>query len=421
MNTPEQPVTALSCPAFLSSGFRPFFIGAGLWAALSMALWLAMLNGRVLLPTTFDPVSWHAHEALFGYLLAVLAGFLLTAVPTWTGRPALTGWPLLGLFLLWVLGRLAVSLSHYLSPLPVALIDLSCAIVLGAYVLREIVLAANWRNVVVVALVGVFAVGNALFHWEAALGPAVSSGPQPAFLGSELFQGYPARGVGLRTGLAAAIAMISVVGGRIVPAFTRNWLLKRGERSLPAEFGAPDRVAMIASAVALAVWLAMPNGHATGYLLLAAGLAQLLRLSRWRGLRTGAESLVWILHVGYAFVPLGMLAMGTAIVWPGTAAVAAAQHLWMAGAIGVMTLAVMTRATLGHTGRPLHAGAATTVLYVLAIAAVVARLAGAATASTQPMFLSASAVLWIGAFAGFVLLYARPFIGPRQPNQQMAN
>ena len=360
-----------------------------------MALWILMLRSGLVLPTSFDPLSWHAHAALFGYLGAVLAGFVLTALPSWTGRPPLAGWTLLGVVVLWLLGRIAVAVSDYLPLLAVAVADLACVVVLGALMVREIVAARNWRNLIVIAIIVAFVAGNALFHAEAARGG-----------------GHAASGYGLRIGLAAGIMLISLIGGRIVPAFTRNWLAAREDDRLPAEFGPLDKLALVLSLTALALWVAMPGGNGAGLLLLAAGLVQFGRVARWRGWRARAEPLVWILHVGYAFVPVGMLATGTAILWPGSLPHAAAQHLWMAGAIGVMTLAVMTRASLGHTGRPLAAGAGTTALYLLVIASVVVRLLGGVQPHWAPSLWTVSAILWTFGFAGFAIVYGRLLIRP---------
>ncbi len=395
MTTSEQPISAWAGPAFLSLGLRPFFLSAAVWAALSMALWILILRGQLVLPTTFDPVSWHAHEMLFGYLGAVMAGFLLTAVPNWTGRPPIVGWTLLGFFALWLLGRVVVAVSDFLSPLLVAAIDLSCLVVLGAVMLREIIVTGNWRNLGVIAILSIFIVGNALFHEEAARG------------------GLAASGFGLRLSVAAAIMLITLVGGRIVPSFTRNWLVQRGSADLPPAFGRLDGLALALSLLALLSWVVAPDWAGTGYLLLAAGPAQAGRLFRWRGLKTCAEPLVWILHVGYAFVPIGMLAMASATLWPDALMVPAAQHIWMAGAVGVMTLAVMTRASLGHTGRALTAGAGTTALYLLVLASVLTRLlAGIVPESTLPL-LTLSAILWSTGFTGFAVLYGPLLIRSR--------
>ena len=207
--------------------------------------------------------------------------------------------------------------------------------------------------------------------------------------------------------------LISLIGGRIVPAFTRNWLMVRGADALPAAFARVDRAALATSLLALLSWIAEPHGEVTGYLLLVAGLAQAVRLSRWRGLETRAEPLMWILHVGYAFVPVGMLALGTANLWPDVLMASVAEHLWMAGAIGVMTIAVMTRATLGHTGRPLTAGAGTTGLFVLVLASVLARLLAGVWPELAVWLLTLSAALWSAGFAGFAALYGPSLLAPR--------
>lgn len=383
-------------PALLTYGFRPFFLGGAIWAALAMALWVPMLSGHLALPTAFDPVSWHAHALLFGYLGAVVAGFLLTAVPNWTGRLPIVGWSLGALFALWVFGRIAVMVSADLPPLAVALIDLSMPVTLAAVIAREIVLGRNWRNLSVLAMLAALIAGNALFHWEAARG------------------GYAAGAHGLRLGLAAAILMIAVVGGRIVPSFTRNWLVKRRETRLPA---APmqgfDKLALIVLLAASLFWVMAPFAPSTGALLGLAGLLHLARLARWAGHRTTAEPLVWVLHLGYLFLPTGALALAAAILWPGAFSPAAAQHLWMAGAIGVMTLAVMTRATLGHTGRDLSAGGRTTALFLLVLASALARPLTEVFAVQAEVLQAVAGLAWLAAFIGFALFYGPPLLRPR--------
>ena len=386
--TTAERMRAWTGPAILTYGFRPFFFGAAVWAVLSMLLWVPMLLGRVALPTAFDPVSWHAHEFLFGYLGAVIAGFLLTAVPNWTGRLPLVGWPLGGLAVLWLVGRLAVALSVALPPLFVAVVDLAFPVVLGALILREIVAGKNWRNLIVLAMLAVFALANAVFHLEAARGD------------------YAAQGYGLRLGLGAGILMIAVIGGRIVPSFTRNWLVKRGPGRLPVPpMQSFDKLSLLALLAALLAWVAAPHHAAIGFALLLAGVLHLVRLARWAGDRTLAEPLVTVLHVAYAFLPLGALALGVEILSPGGFGVAGAQHLWMTGATGLMTLAVMTRATLGHTGQALRAGPGTFAIYIALVLAVLARVAAGLWPEQAVWLQGLSGLAWITAFGGFALLY----------------
>jgi uncharacterized protein involved in response to NO len=375
-------------PAILTYGFRPFFLGAAVWAALAMALWVPMLSGLVLLPIAFDPVSWHAHEFLFGYLGAVVAGFLLTAVPNWTGRLPIVGWGLSALAALWFAGRVAVATSAALPPAVVAAVDLAFPLVLAIAIGREIVAGRNWRNLIVLGMLAVFALGNGLFHWEAARG------------------GYAAQGYGLRLGLAAGLMMMAVIGGRIVPSFTRNWLARRGPGRLPVPpMQRFDQVALLLLLAALLLWVAWPLDLVTGAALVLAGALHIARLARWAGYRTLAEPLVAVLHAGYAFLPLGALALGAEIVAPGAIGAATAQHLWMGGAIGLMTLAVMTRATLGHTGQALTAGPGTVAIYAALVAAVLARVAAGVWPGEAGLLHMAAGVFWIGAFGGFGVVY----------------
>jgi uncharacterized protein involved in response to NO len=397
MTTSAERMRAWRGPAILSFGFRPFFLAGAAWAALSMALWLGMLTGALSLPTHLDPVSWHAHEFLFGYLGAVAAGFLLTAVPNWTGRLPVVGWPLAGLAGLWLAGRVAMAVSGAMPPALAAAIDLAFPLAMTVLLLREVVAGGNWHNLPVVGILALLLVGNAAFHWQA------------------WEDGYAARGPGLRLGLAAAVMLIALIGGRIVPSFTRNWLVRAGHSARPAPpMGRFDKAALAVLLGALLLWLGWPMAPATGAALLLAGAMHLARLARWSGGHTGAEPLVWVLHVGYAFVPAGALALGAAVLWPGLLAPAAAQHLWMAGAIGTMTLAVMTRATLGHTGQELRAGPGTVAIYLGVIAATLLRFAsGWMPAWNMPIYWLVGA-LWLGAFAGFCVGYGAALVQRRK-------
>ena len=380
----SEQIRAWQGPALFSFGFRPFFLFGAVWAGIAMLLWIPALSGALTLPTRLDPVSWHAHAFLFGYLSAVLAGFLLTAVPNWTGRLPIVGWPLAGMFVLWLAGRVAVLGSALLPVGVAAAIDLAFPIVLGAVILREIVAGKNWRNLVVLALLAVFTLANLIFHVEAASGD------------------YAAQGIGLRLGLATAVMMIAVIGGRIVPSFTRNWMVHEGKDARPTPpMQRFDKLVLVASVAGLLSWVLRPESFGVGVTLLALGALHLARLVRWQGYRTGAEPLVWVLHAAYAFIPLGAGAIGLAILLPDLFPALPAQHLWMAGAIGAMTLAVMTRATLGHTGQNLHAGSATLAIYLALFGAVLTRV----FAGGAPILYQVSGVLWILAFGGFAVAY----------------
>ena len=385
-------------PALLTLGFRPFFLCAAIWAALAMALWIAALAGAPVLATHFAPADWHAHEFLFGYLGAVIAGFLLTAVPNWVRRPPLAGWPLAALVLCWLAGRVAVALSAVLPAWLVAAASLALPVALAGTIGLEIVRAGNRRNLIVLAALALFGAGDAVFLWEDAGGA------------------YAAQGYGMRIGLAGAVMLVAIIGGRIVPAFTRNWLQHRGPGALPAPpMGRFDMVALAGLAVALAGWIAAPHAPAAALLLALAGVLHLARLCRWAGHRTGAEPLLWVLHLGYLLLPLGALVIGGQILFPALIAEAAARHLWLAGVIGVMTLAVMTRATLGHSGRVLHAGPGTVALYLAVLASVGLRLGAGIWPDAAEVLYRLSGALWIAGFAGFAALYAPLLVQAPRP------
>jgi len=377
-----------------SYGFRPFFLGAAIWAVLCVALWLGVLAGLLQLASGYGALAWHGHEMIFGYASAVVAGFLLTAVPNWTGSLPVAGWRLMLLFALWCLGRVAFLATETAGPLPAVVIDslfLPCLLLVMA---REIVAGRNWRNLKPLALVGLLATANIGFHAEV------------------LIAGAP--DIAIRVAVTALIGLIMLIGGRIIPSFTHNWLSRMGSPHLPAPFGRIDKMALILSGVALVLWIAAPAVTATGFFFLAAAAAQTARLGRWVGARTWREPLVIVLHLGYAFVPLGFLLGAVAILWPGALAGTAALHAWTVGAVGIMTLAVMTRATRGHTGRELAASMLTVALYASIAAAAVLRIAAGAFPEFQMVLLEAGGVAWIVAFGMFLFEYAPMLLGPRR-------
>lgn len=375
-------------PAFFSYGFRPFFLSGAVWAAFGILLWLPLLFGEAALPTHLGVLDWHIHEMLYGYAAATIAGFILTAIPNWTGRLPINGAPLAALAALWLAGRLAIAFSAAIGAAAAAVIDVAFLAILAAAVGREIVAGRNWRNLRVLAVLGVFILGNVVFHTEALV--------------------FGKAEHGIRIAVAAVIGLITIIGGRIVPSFTRNWLVRNRPGRLPIAFSSFDVLCVAASILALLAWVVTPSHRTTGLLLLAAGIAQAVRLGRWAGDRTVSDRLVLVLHVGYAFVPIGFILLGVGAL---TAAVPASAgiHAWTTGAVGLMTLSVMTRASLGHTGQPLMASPGTQAIYSLALAAALLRIAAAFDGSTVLIHLAAFA--WIAAFGGFTLAYGPMLVG----------
>ena len=383
-------------PAVLGLGFRPFFLLGAIWAIVAMLVWLLVLAGAVVLPTHFGAVDWHVHELLYGYLPAIVAGFLLTAVPNWTGRLPVTGLPLLALVLVWLTGRLAVMYGLWLGPLLTGLFDLAFLACLIAVIARELIAGAHKRNLPVLLLVGLLLLGNATFHFEATL--------------------YGRAAFGTRLGIAAILMLLMLIGGRIVPSFTRNWLAKGHAAAaaagrLPAPLGLFDGFAIAFAGLTLLSFIASPESSITAVLAALTGLLHLARLARWAGDRTLEEPLVTILHVGYLFVPLGFLLLAASHFTPAVQPIAA-LHAWTVGGIGTMTLAVMTRASLGHSGRALRAGPTTSAIYLLIIAASLARILDGTGLGFGGLRVLAG-TLWILAFTTFVVAYWPMLTKPR--------
>lgn len=371
-------------PALFSYGFRPFFLLGAAWALIAVLVWLPQYFGVISLPIAIPALDRHIHEMLYGYVPAVAAGFLLTAIPNWTGRLPVNGAPLAALLTLWIAGRLAMLASAAIGLPLAACIDSAFLLTLAATAAREIMAARNWRNLRVLIVLGVLIAGNIVFHVE-----CITRG---------------AADVGIRLGIAAVLGLIMLIGGRIIPSFTHNWLARRERGRMPVSFGRFDALALAAGALALAAWCARPEHPVTGVLLLLAGLLHLVRLARWAGERTAADRLVLVLHVGYAFVPTGFLLVAGSILWPAAVPLSAGIHAWTAGAVAVMTLAVMTRASLGHTGSALTASAATQAIYLSAVLAAVLRIA-AAFAPQVPGLLDVAGLGWLLAFGAFVAVF----------------
>ena len=370
-------------PALLSYGFRPFFLFGAIYAGLAMLAWLPLFNGELALSTAFGPIDWHVHEMLYGYLPAVVTGFLLTAIPNWTGRLPIKGMPLLVLVAVWLAGRMAVTFSAEIGWLSAAIIDVSFLILVIAATAREIVAGKNWRNLRVIVMVTLLLAGNVAFHLEA------------HFHGSAEY--------GARIGIAATVLLLVVIGGRIIPSFTRNWLARENPGRLPMPFGRFDVAVIGLSAATLALWTAQPMGRITAAALAATGALHIVRLARWAGDRTWRDRLVLVLHVGYAFVPFGFLLASAAAI--GMVPADTGTHAWMVGAAGTMTLAVMTRASLGHTGSALSASAVTQAVYAAIVVAALARICSSLEPAWSEQLLYIAAVAWVAAFFGFAASY----------------
>jgi len=381
-----------SGPALLSYGFRPFFLSAILFALVVVAMWWAVWRGAMTLSGPFLATDWHIHEMVFGYGAAVVAGFLFTAVPNWTGRLPTRGWPLALLLALWGAGRLAVVGGLGLWAAAVALIDQAFLLAVAAMIAREIIAGRNWRNLKVLIPVSLLWAANVVFHVEVATA------------GMSDF--------GRRLGLAVLVFLVVLIGGRIIPSFTRNWLVKRAAGALPVAFNRFDAVAVLCGAVALLAWVVAPAHELTGLAAAVAAVLHLIRCARWRGQATWPSPLLAMLHLAYLMVPAGLACLALSAF--GMVASQSVAHLFGIAVIGGMTVAVMMRATMGHTGRVLVAGPALSASFLLVIAAAGLRSVGEGLVLAGWDGIDLSAGFWCAGFAILALRLGPWLVAPKR-------
>lgn len=393
MATSSKKRRAYTGPVIFSYGFRPFFFFGALWAAIAIPLWIAgYFLGDMGLPIKTD-VTWHAHEMIFGYSSAIIAGFLLTAVPNWTGRLPVVGKPLVGLLFLWLAGRIGLLIdinSDWIG----RVLDSAFLVVFAALIFREVLAGKNQRNVKIALILSLFALANISFHL------------------SQHF-GWWSFDQLSRLGLGVVLLLIVIIGGRVTPSFTTNWLRSRSDVK-PVPLNRYDKFTMIVSALSILSWVFAFDYIMSGALLVLAGALNLVRLLRWKFWATISEPLLLILHIGYAWAAAAFFLNGAAIIWPDVFAAISGIHAIGTGAIGVMTLAIMTRATLGHSGLPLRSDLPTIIIYILVNLAALARVGTPyLEANLQSSVTVLAAVLWCLSFALFAFIYGRYIWRPR--------
>ena len=367
-------------------GFRPFYALASLFAALSIAAWAAQVAGWLGRPYLAGPL-WHGHEMVFGFALAVIVGFLLTAVRNWAQQPTPTGPVLAALVVLWLAGRLLVTTPFNVAAAVIGpIFPLACAAAIAVPLAR----AGNRRNYFFVAVLVAIAGADAAFHLS--------------MLG--VLNVAPALEV--RVALDLVLIVMAAMAGRVIPMFTNNGVPGAGAVGIPAL----DKTALaLLAALAIADAAGM-QGTATGVLAVCAAVAHGVRWLLWRPWKTLRAPLVWSLHVAYAWIPVH-LALRAAVAW-GWAGGSAATHALTVGAIGGLTTAMMTRTALGHTGRPLAAHRSEVAIYLLVLAAAVVRVVvPVAVEQWAVRAIDVSACLWSAAFLLYLFRYGPMLLRPR--------
>ncbi len=381
--------------ALFAYGFRPFFLLAGLQAVVIMAVWLCVYFDPTLWPADALPAwLWHAHEMMFGFVPAAIAGFLLTAVPSWTGTNGYSGAPLAALTGLWLLGRIAMLPIGVPEP-AAATADLLFFPVLAAMLAGRLIRAGKPRNMAFLLLLALLFATNLAFHL----------GRMAILPGGELI------GLGAAADLFAII--VAVIGGRIIPAFTQGALRQQGIPFTVAAVPVLDAAAIASLVLVLVTDLASLGLVATGAAALLAALLHGARLTRWQGWRARRVPLVWVLHLGYGFLVLALALKGIGLL-TGAALGAKWLHALTIGCFGTMILGVTTRASLGHTGRPLVPPRGAIAAYFLVpVAALVRVFAPALMPDAYAGSVAAAGGLWLLAFLLFLLAFAPILVSPR--------
>ncbi len=376
-------------------GFRAFFALAGVSALLLIMLWNAMFKGSLSLSNYFAPNEWHAHEMLLGYSVAVMAGFLLTAVKNWTGQPTATGDKLAGLCLLWLYGRLVPFYSGLLPDALIALVDFAFLPVLAYQVIQPIMKAKNYRNLIFIGILLLLTLGNGLIHAEK-LGLMENSAA-----------------TGLQLVVATIILLILVIAGRVFPFFTERGLT--GVLIIKNQL--LDQLAIGSAALVFTLQLFGISGTILAIAALAAGVINIARVAGWYNRKIWYVPLLWVLYVGYGWLILGFLF--TVLSAYTVVSTSLALHAFTLGGIGILTLGMMARVSLGHTGRILKASNAIALAFVLLnLAAVFRVLLPMALPAWYNDLVYAATLSWLAAFALFVFVYAPMLTTARVDGQE---
>ena len=380
--------------ALFAYGFRPHFLLAGLAALVLIPVWALDVSYGVPLSSDWPPTLWHAHEMLFGFIATAVAGFLLTAVPSWTGQKGFAGTPLVVLSALWLAARIMIASSSCWPRWLTAAVDLAFLPLLAALVARPLLRSQN-RNTPLLLVLGLLWLTNLVFH------AALIGLNQPLALRALLI------------GVDLLLVLVTVIGGRIVPAFTAAALRPQGLQNTVSSSAALTIAAVAGMAAVTVGDLFVPDSRLAGVLAAAAAVIQGWRFTQWGVLRTLRQPIVWVLHVAYLWLPLGLALKAIALL-DGAAFSAFWLHALTMGTLATMIVGVMTRAALGHTGRPLSVHALTAASYLLLLGAVLVRVFGLATLPVgYPMVIAAAAFLWTAAFLFFVVVYAPILCSPR--------
>jgi len=377
-------------PTVFAYGFRPFFLVAGFYATIAVLIWIGFLQGYLPFDTHWPVQTWHAHEMIFGFIVSAITGFLLTAIPSWTGRRGYAGAPLVGLTLVWLLGRIVVTLSAVLPAWLVAVIDLAFLPILAFTLLPALIRSGNRRNLIFIALLVLLFAANLQFH--------ISDGTATA---------------SFQFAINVILILVTIVGSRILPVFTASGLRQAGHDIKIRRKPLLDKSILVCVGLLIVADIYNPGPMLVATLASFTTILYCWQLSRWRGRLTVGIPILWVLHIGYAWIPIALLLKATWLLGVGIPATSW-LHALTAGAFSTMILGVMSRAALGHTGRALEVVPAITLAYILLNFAALIRVFAPIL---MPQFwlqsMVVSALLWSTSFILFLIIYTPILCRPR--------
>ena len=380
--------------ALFEYGFRPFFLAAGMYALVVVPVWLYFFAHHAVPFGALPAMYWHAHELMYGFVVAAISGFMLTAVPSWTGARGFAGRPLIALVLLWVAGRVAMTTVAQVPFLLTALTELALLPALLVLLTPPLLRSQN-HNTPLLFVLGALWLSDCGFVLALRLGDVVLADRA------------------IRLAIDITLLLVTVIGGRIVPAFTANALRKLGQNVAMVSRRWIEGTVIAAMAAIIVVDVITPDSVLSGILAAVAASAHAIRLSGWHSLKARSQPIVWVLHVAYAWLPIGLALKaawlladaGWAIKW---------QHAFTMGVLATMILAVMTRAALGHTGRALVVSPAIAVAYVLLTIGALVRVFGVAIApGGYLMTVSVAGFAWLLCFLIYLIVYTPILTAPR--------
>lgn len=377
-------INALESMPLFQLAFRPFFLTGSLFAMISIIIWMSILNGWIILDYYSSSYWWHSHEMLFGFVALIISGFLLTAVQTWTGQPSIKGTALVGLWLIWIVARILLAVDLGISKYLIAIVDLSFLPLVAFYLGRLIIRVKQWRNLIFIPLLLLMTAVNTIMHYG-------------AFNDSYSLITHSSYSM-----IMIVVMMITIIAGRVIPMFTANGTVTHKVESIKVI----EVLTILSTMTVMLIYIIGFNLSPLFYSfwLLFSAVCHLIRFTRWHFWITSKYPLLWSLHLSYFCIPLGFVLMSLSYL-SNTMALSTSIHCLTVGAISSMILSMMSRVSLGHTGRKLVVGRIMTLSFILMFLSFIVRVFGLFIFNNYFTAIYLSVLLWLVAFSIFFVTF----------------